>query len=120
MKGGYGRDLSLIITFLLLAITENIQDAEDSRDTFPLRNQRRERIKHTSRQLHELESAFEINQYPSVSGREHLARKIGVTESHIQVHNCVLIQHIFRLCKYARCVIIEPRSFNLLYLFVGP
>ncbi|XP_020625856.1 paired box protein Pax-3-B-like [Orbicella faveolata] len=65
--------------------TENTQDAEDSRETFPLRIQRRERIKYTSHQLHELETAFKINQYPSVSGREQLARKIGVTESRIQV-----------------------------------
>ena len=71
----------------MLAITENTQDAEDSRETFPLRIQRRERIKYTSHQLHELETAFKINQYPSVSGREHLARKSGVTaESRIQVH----------------------------------
>ncbi|XP_020625859.1 paired box protein Pax-6-like [Orbicella faveolata] len=65
--------------------TENTQDAEDSRETFPLRIERRERIKYTSHQLHELETVFRINQYPSVSGREHLARKIGVTESQIQV-----------------------------------
>ena len=68
-----------------MAVTENTQDAEDSRETFPLRIQRRERIKYTSHQLHELETAFKINQYPSVSGREQLARKIGVTESRIQV-----------------------------------
>ena len=70
-----------------MAITENIQDTEDSRETFPLRIQRRERIKYTSHQLHELETAFKVNQYPSLSGREHLARKIGVTESRIQVHS---------------------------------
>jgi len=65
--------------------TENIQNAEDSHETFPLRIQKRERIKYTSCQLHELETAFKRNQYPSVSEREHLARKIGVTESRIQV-----------------------------------
>ena len=78
-----------VITFLLLAITEN------SPETFPLRTQKKERIKYTSHQLHELKAAFKINQYPSVSGKEHLARKIGVTESQIQVHNSVLLQHIF-------------------------
>lgn len=71
-----------------MVITENIQNAEDSHETFPLRIQKRERIKYTSCQLHELETAFKGNQYPSVSEREHLARKIGVTESRIQVHCC--------------------------------
>ncbi|XP_078374829.1 segmentation protein paired-like isoform X2 [Oculina patagonica] len=65
--------------------TENIQDAENSCEPFPLQIQRRERIKYTSHQLRKLEAAFKINQYPSASGREQLAREIGVTESRIQV-----------------------------------
>ena len=71
-----------------MAITEN------SRETFPLRTQKKKRIKYTSHQLDELKAAFTINQYPTMSGREHLARKIGVTESQIQVRNSVLLQHI--------------------------
>ena len=89
INDGVGGDSSLIITFLLLAITEK------SRETFPLRTQRKERIKYKSHQLHELKAAFKINQYPTVSEREHLAKKIGVTESQIQAHNPVLLQHIF-------------------------
>ena len=77
----------------MLGITENIHNAEDSHETFPLRIQRKERIKYTRCQLHELQTAFKMNQYPSVSGREHLARKIGVTESRIQVNNSALFQH---------------------------
>ncbi|XP_078374811.1 protein gooseberry-like [Oculina patagonica] len=65
--------------------TENIQAAENSCEPFPLQIQRRERIKYTSHQLRELEAAFKINQYPSASGRDQLAREIGVTESRIQV-----------------------------------
>ena len=102
---GFGGDSSLIITFLLLANTENSGEAS------PLRTRRKELIKYTSHQLHELEAAFKINQYPSVSGREYLARKIGVTKSQIQVHNTVLLQHILWLCKYVRCVSTEPRGF---------
>lgn len=96
-----------MMTLFLLGIIENIQNAEDSRETFPLRIQKRERIKYTSYQLHELETAFKMNQYPSVSGREHLARIIGVTESRIQVNNSALFQHSNML---TRCMKIEPRS----------
>ena len=56
INDGFGGDSSLIRTFILLAITKN------SRETFPLRTQRKERIKYTSHQLHELEAAFKINQ----------------------------------------------------------
>lgn len=51
----------------------------------PLQTQKRERIKYTSDQLHELESAFAVNQYPSITERDHLAARLGVTESRIQV-----------------------------------
>ncbi len=80
----------------MFAITENIQDAENSCEPFPLQIQRRERIKYTSHQLRELEAAFKINQYPSASGRDQLAREIGVTESKIQVHNSVQSKKTFR------------------------
>ena len=73
----------------MLAIIENVQDAEDSCEPFPLQMQRRERIKYTSHQLRELEAAFKINQYPSASERDQLAREIGVSESRIQVCNSV-------------------------------
>ena len=106
--GGFGSN-SIMITLFLLGITENIQNTEDSRETFPLRIQKRERIKYTSYQLHELETAFKMNQYPSVSGREHLARIIGVTESRIQVNNSTLSQHSNIL---TRCMKIVLRSSN--------
>ncbi|KAJ7365676.1 Paired box protein Pax-3 [Desmophyllum pertusum] len=67
------------------ATVENVQDAEGSCDPFPLQIHRRERTKYTSHQLRELEAAFEINRYPSASGRDQLGRKIGVTEARIQV-----------------------------------
>ena len=53
---------------------------------YPLQTQRRERIKYTSNQLRELESAFAINRYLTSSERDQLATKLGVTESRIQVH----------------------------------
>ncbi|KAL9987081.1 hypothetical protein ACROYT_G001323 [Oculina patagonica] len=76
--------------------TENIQAAENLCEPFPLQIQRRERIKYTSHQLRELKAAFKINQYPSASGRDQLAREIGVTESRIQVHNLVPSKNTFQ------------------------
>ncbi|XP_078373955.1 segmentation protein paired-like [Oculina patagonica] len=67
------------------AIIDNIKEAEDSCDPFSLHIQKREHIKYTSHQRRELEAAFKINQYPSSTGREKLAREIGVTKSRIQV-----------------------------------
>lgn len=69
---------------------DNALDNEDScfssREVIPrLQTQKRERIKYTSDQLHELESAFAVNQYPSATERDHLAARLGVTESRIQV-----------------------------------
>ncbi|KAL9986963.1 hypothetical protein ACROYT_G001182 [Oculina patagonica] len=67
------------------SIIDNIKEAEDSCDPFSLHIQKREHIKYTSHQRRELEAAFKINQYPSSTGREKLAREIGVTKSRIQV-----------------------------------
>ena len=78
----------------LLPILGHGADSEDSAHPesqsaealYPLQTQKRERIKYNSHQLRELEAAFAINQYPSATERDHLATKIGVTESRIQVH----------------------------------
>lgn len=77
----------------LLPIPGHVADFEDSAhpessaETFyQLQTQKRERIKYDSRQLRELEAAFAISQYPSATERDQLAKKIGVTESRIQVH----------------------------------
>lgn len=69
---------------------DNALDKEEpcfsSREVLPpLQTQKRERIKYTSDQLYELESAFAVNQYPSITERDHLAARLGVTESRIQV-----------------------------------
>lgn len=74
----------------LYLFSGNALDNEDScfssREVLPrLQTQKRERIKYTSDQLHELESAFAVNQYPSATERDHLAARLGVTESRIQV-----------------------------------
>ena len=54
--------------------------------SYPFQTQRRERTKYSRHQLHELVAAFAVNRYPSLSERNQLARKFGVTESRIQVH----------------------------------
>lgn len=74
----------------LYLFPDNALDNEDpcfsSREVLPpLQAQKRQRIKYTSDQLYELESAFALNQYPSVTERDHLAVRLGVTESRIQV-----------------------------------
>lgn len=42
-------------------------------------------MKYTSNQRQELEAAFTVNQYPTSSERDQLAKKLGVDESRIQV-----------------------------------
>lgn len=74
----------------LYLFPDNALDKEEpcfsSREVLPpLQTQKRERIKYTSDQLYELESAFAVNQYPSITERDHLAARLGVTESRIQV-----------------------------------
>lgn len=46
-------------------------------------------MKYTSNQLQDLEAAFAVNQYPSSSERDQLAKKLGVEESRIQVNKPV-------------------------------
>ena len=53
---------------------------------YPLQFMRRERTKYTSNQRQELEAAFAVNQYPTSSERDQLAKKLGVDESRIQVN----------------------------------
>lgn len=53
---------------------------------YPLQFMRRERMKYTSNQRQELEAAFAVNQYPTSSERDQLAKKLGVDESRIQVN----------------------------------
>ncbi|XP_073240597.1 protein gooseberry-like [Porites lutea] len=52
---------------------------------YPLKSERRKRIKYTRNQQLELEAAYATNQYPSASERDQLAAKLGIAESRIQV-----------------------------------
>lgn len=83
----------MTLYFFLSSILGQVADFEDSAHPessaeafYQLQTQKRERIKYNSHQLRELEAAFAISQYPSATERDQLAKKIGVTESRIQVH----------------------------------
>lgn len=83
--------MSLLVFFFMPIVLKNVPYPLDlhcppAQVIYPLQFMRRERMKYTSNQRQELEAAFAVNQYPTSSERDQLAKKLGVDESRIQVN----------------------------------
>lgn len=88
--------MSLWVFFFLPIVLKNVPYSLDlhcppAQVIYPLQFMRRERMKYTSNQRQELEAAFAVNQYPTSSERDQLAKKLGVDESRIQVNKPIWI-----------------------------
>ena len=100
----------IVLYFDLVNSLEYVPDVKDWHDSavcYGLQTQRIKHIKYNSHQLRELEETFAVNRYPSLSERNQLARKVGVTESRIQVHMSLSCQKTTRF------------RFRVLFFFFG-